>query len=160
LTRISTIFQMLTLIALSLYSGALLFIAIAVVSFWQAAQPVIFLSWMSENFYRFPRIMIPLNMLSLLMLIVALATAWNSSPSSRLPLSLGLISLFIATITFPIYFAGANAEFLSQTMDLGTISGKIGIWSNWHWFRTGLTILSIVFVSWALLNRGDEVAKV
>jgi hypothetical protein len=160
MTRISTVFQVLTLIALSLYSGALLFIAIAVVSFWQAAQPSMFLSWMSANFYRFPRIMIPLNMLSLLMLIVALTTAWNSSPSSRLPLSLGLISLFIATITFPIYFAGANAEFLSQTIDLGTISEKIGIWSNWHWFRTGLTILSIVFVSWALLNRGDEVAKV
>jgi phosphoglycerol transferase MdoB-like AlkP superfamily enzyme len=103
--------------------------------------------------------MIPLNMVSLLMLIVALATAWKSSPSSRLPLSLGLISLFIATITFPIYFAGANAEFLSQTMDLGDISEKIEIWSNWHWFRTGLAILSIVFVSWALLNRGDEVAK-
>jgi hypothetical protein len=157
MNRVSTVFQVLTLIALSLYSGALLFIAIAIVSFWQAAQPAIFLSWMSENFYRFPSIMLPLNMLSLLMLIVALATAWNSSPSSRLPLSLGLISLFISTITFPIYFAGANAEFLSQTIDLGAISEKIGIWSNWHWFRTGLTFLSIVFVSWALLNRGNEV---
>lgn len=159
MTKISTIFQVLTLIVLSLYSGALLFIAVAVVNFWQAAEPSMFLSWMNENFFRFPTIMIPLNMVSLLMLIVALATAWKSSPSSRLPLILGLISLFICTITFPIYFAGANAEFLSQTMDLGDISAKIAIWSNWHWFRTGLAILSIVFVSWALLNQGNEVAK-
>jgi hypothetical protein len=33
MAKISTVFQVLTLIALSLYSGALLFIAIAVVSF-------------------------------------------------------------------------------------------------------------------------------
>lgn len=156
MTKISTIFHVLTLIVLSLYSGALLFIAVAVVNFWQATEPSMFLSWMSENFYRFPTIMIPLNMAALLMLIAALATAWKSLPSSRLPLILGLFSLFICTITFPIYFAGANAEFLSQTIDLGAVSEKIAIWSNWHWFRTGLAILSIVFVSWALLNQGRE----
>lgn len=159
MAKISALFQVLALIALSLFSGALLFIAIAVVKFWQVVEPEIFLSWMNEHFFRFPTIMIPLNMVSLLMLIAALAISWKPQPRSRLPLSLGLIALFGCTITFPIYFAGANAEFLSHAIDLTAVAEKIGIWSNWHWFRTGLVILSIIFVSWALLNQGDEIAK-
>jgi hypothetical protein len=158
--KISIAFQVLSLIALSLFSGALLFIAIAIVKFWQAVEPDIFLSWMSENFFRFPVIMIPLNVVSLLMMIAALTTSWKANPTSRLPLSLGLISLFACTITFPLYFAGANAEFVARNIDLTDVAKKIGIWSNWHWFRTGLAILSIVFVSRSLLSQNDEVASI
>ncbi|MGB8700802.1 MAG: hypothetical protein WCD18_15400 [Thermosynechococcaceae cyanobacterium] len=159
MAKISSLFQVLALIALSLFSGALLFIAIAIVKFWQAAEPDIFLSWMGENFFRFPTIMVPLNMVSLLLIIAALATSWRSNPTNRLPLGLGLISLFLCTITFPIYFAGANAEFVTHAVDLTDVAEKIEIWSNWHWFRTGLVMLAIGFVSWALLNQGNEVSK-
>jgi hypothetical protein len=159
MAKISSLFQVLALISLSLFLGALLFIAIVIVKFWQAAEPNIFLLWMSENFFRFPMIMIPLNIVSLLMIITALATSWKSNPSNRLLLGLSLISLLVCTITFPIYFASANAEFVNHTITFTHVAEKIRIWSNWHWFRTGFVVISIIFVSSSLLNQDDKIAK-
>jgi hypothetical protein len=46
--------NLLSVIALSLFFGAFLFIALVVVKFWQTVEPDIFLSWMSNHFFRFP----------------------------------------------------------------------------------------------------------
>jgi hypothetical protein len=159
MAKVASLFQVLALIALSLFSGALLFVAVVVIKIWQAEEPNTFLSWMSESFFRFPTIMVPLNLISLLMIIAALVTSWRSNPNNRLPLVLGLMSLLTCTITFPVYFASANAEFVTHAINLNDVAEKIKIWSNWHWFRTGLALLSICFISWALLNKSDEIAK-
>lgn len=144
--------QNLALIALSAFSGTLLFIAIAVVKFWQAVEPSVFLDWMTDHFFRFPMIMVPLNLISLLLVITALSTSWKAYPNSRIFLSLGLLSLFLCTITFPIYFAGANAELIAHSVNIVEVADKVKIWSNWHWLRTGLALLSVAFVSWGMWN--------
>jgi hypothetical protein len=145
-------FNLLSVIALSLFSGAFLFIAFVVVKFWQSIAPVVFLDWMNDNFFRFPMLMIPLNMVALLLTIVALGTAWKSYPSRRLPLGLAVVCIFACTVTYPIYFAGANAEFLSRTIDLPQIADAIQTWATWHWLRTGLAIAAASFASWGLLT--------
>lgn len=156
MSKAAIIFQVMALIALSAFSGTLLFIAVAIVKFWQAVEPNLFLSWMTEHFFRFPTIMIPLNIASVLMAIAALATSWKPYPDSRLPLSVGLASLFICSITFPIYFAEANEKFISHSLDLADVAQAIAIWSNWHWLRTGLAILAVVCVSWGLFNSNSK----
>ncbi len=145
-------FNLLSVIALSLFSGAFLFIAFVVVRFWQAIAPAVFLDWMNENFFRFPILMIPLNMIALILTIVALGTAWKSRPASRLPLGLALVCIFACTITYPTYFAGANAAFLGRTIELPQIGDAIQTWATWHWLRTGLAIVAVSFASWGLLT--------
>jgi Domain of unknown function (DUF1772) len=142
-------------IALSLFSGAFLFIALVVVKFWQAVEPEVFLDWMSDHFFRFPTLMVPLNMIALVLTIAAFGTAWKSQPSSRLALGLSSICIFVCTLTFPIYFAGANAEFLSRTISLPQISTAINSWATWHWVRTCLALSALIFASFGLLQHSS-----
>jgi hypothetical protein len=149
--NLSRILNLLSVIALSLFSGAFLFIAFVVVRFWQAVEPDIFLNWMSDHFFRFPALMVPLNMVALLLTIATFGTAWKSQPASRIPLGLSVICIFACTITYPIYFAGANAEFLNRAIALPQIGTAINTWATWHWVRTGLAIAALTFASWGLL---------
>jgi hypothetical protein len=153
---LAQILNLLSIVSLSLFSGAFLFIAFVIVGFWQAVSPEVFLGWMSDNFYRFPALMVPLNMVGLLLTIAAFGTAWKSRPSSRIPLGLSAICIFACTITYPIYFAGANAEFLTRSLELQQISKAIDTWANWHWLRTGLTIAALTFASWGLLPESSS----
>jgi uncharacterized membrane protein len=164
MSSVSKIFNLLSVISLSLFSGAFLFIALVVVKFWQAVEPNIFLAWMNDNFFRFPLLMIPLNMVALLMTIAAFGTAWKSNSSNKLLLGLSLICIFICTSTYSIYFEGANAEFLNRSIlvsrrsanELSQVSSALNTWSNWHWLRTILAIAALGFASWGLLQRSSN----
>jgi hypothetical protein len=148
MNNLARILNLLSVISLSLFSGAFVFIAVVVVKFWQAVAPDVFLSWMSDNFYRFPALMVPLNMAALLLTIAAFVIAWKSLPNSRIPLGLSVVCIFACTLTYPIYFAGANAEFLNRlilvprlsAIELSQVSSALNNWSNWHWLRTVLVI--------------------
>lgn len=144
--------QVLSLITVSLFSGVLLFIAFVLVRSWRTATPEDFLQWMSAHFFRFPKIMVPLNLLALLTSIAALAMSWSALPSSHLPLVLGIMFLLACTVTYPIYFAGANEAFLSKSVDLSDIPSAIENWSNWHWTRTVLALISAGFIGWTILR--------
>jgi ABC-type multidrug transport system permease subunit len=114
---------------------------------------------MSDNFYRFPTLMVPLNMVALLLTIAAFGTAWKSRPNSRIPLGISVVCIFACTLTYQIYFAGANAEFLTRSIELAQIENAIHTWATWHWLRTGLSIAALIFASWGLLvpkDRDDE----
>jgi hypothetical protein len=152
--QLARILNLLSVIALSLFSGAFLFIARVVVKFWQSVEPDIFLNWMGDNFFRFPALMIPLNLISLLLTIAAFGTAWKSS--NRLTLGLSLFCILICTLTFPIYFAGANAEFLNRDLALPQITNAIETWATWHWARTGLAIGALIFSSFGLLQPASN----
>jgi hypothetical protein len=47
MNNLARTFNLLSVIALSLFSGAFLFIAFVVVKFWQSIAPTIFLNWMN-----------------------------------------------------------------------------------------------------------------
>ena len=110
-----------------------------------------FIPW--KSLFRLPTIMVPLNVLALVTTIAALATSWKGSLTGRLLWSLGLLCLFACTVTFPIYFAGANAEFVTKSVALTNVTSKLGTWSSWHWIRTGLAILAVIFAAWKLYKQ-------
>jgi Domain of unknown function (DUF1772) len=151
MNNIAQLLNLLSVVSLSLFSGAFLFIAVVIVGFWRSVAPDVFLNWMSDHFYRFPILMVPLNMVALLLTIAAFGTAWKSRPSSRIPLGLSVVCIFACTLTYQIYFAGANAEFLTRSIELSQIENAIDTWATWHWLRTGLTIAALTFASWGLL---------
>jgi Domain of unknown function (DUF1772) len=159
MNNIAQLLNLLSVVSLSLFSGAFLFIAVVIVGFWRSVAPDVFLNWMSDHFYRFPILMVPLNMIALLLTITAFGTAWKSRPSSRIPLGLSVVCIFACTLTYQIYFAGANAEFLNRSIELSQIENafaerlgtRIDTWATWHWLRTGLTIAALTFASWGLL---------
>jgi hypothetical protein len=119
-------------------------------------EPDIFLAWMNDNFFRFPMLMIPLNMVALLMTITAFGTAWKSNLSNKLLLGLSLICIFICTSTYSIYFQDDNAEFLNRSIEITQVSSALNTWSNWHWLRTILAIAALGFASWGLLQKSSN----
>ncbi|WP_019501195.1 DUF1772 domain-containing protein [Pseudanabaena sp. PCC 6802] len=156
--KLARLFNLLSVIALSLFCGAFLFIALVVVKFWQAVEPDVFLNWMSDHFFRFPVLMLPLNLVALVLTIAAFGTGWKSS--SRFNLGLSAICIFICTLTFPIYFAGANAEFLNRQLALSQIASAIGTWALWHWIRTGLALIALILASFALFQQSPSLEDV
>jgi hypothetical protein len=160
MANFSSILNLLAIISLSLFSGAFLFIAIVMVEFWQAIEPAVFLDWMQANFFRFPLLMVPLNLISLLLTIAACGSAWKSRSPSKLPLILSALCILAGTITFPIYFAGANSEFLTRSIDLSEVSAAIDTWSNWHWLRTILAIAAVGFASWGLFPSSVDLSEI
>lgn len=157
--NLARILNLLSAIALSLFSGAFLFIALVVVKFWQAVEPEVFLNWMSDHFFRFPTLMVPLNMIALVLTIAAFGTAWKSKSESQLALGLSTIFIFVCTLTFPIYFAGANAEFLNRMLPLPQIESAIDTWATWHWVRTGLVISALILASFGLFQQSSTQTK-
>jgi high-affinity Fe2+/Pb2+ permease len=91
-------------------------------------------------------------MIALLLTIAAFGTAWKSRSNSRIPLGISAACIFACTLTYQIYFAGANAEFLNRSIELQLIGNAIHLWATWHWLRTSLTIAALTFSSWALLT--------
>jgi hypothetical protein len=153
---LARILNLLSVISLSLFSGAFIFIALVVVKFWQSVEPEVFLSWMSDHVFRFPILMVPLNMISLVLTTAAFGSAWKSQPSSRLALGLSSICIFACTLTFAIYFAGANEAFLSRTISLPKISTALNTWATWHWLRTGLSVSALIFAGFGLLQHSSN----
>ena len=144
--------ELLATIASGIFVGALIFIAFVMVKFWRSTEPEDFFRWMSLHFFRFPKIMVPLNLLSLLTIAAALIVSWQPNPATRLPLSLSLFFLLGCSITFPIYFAKANEEFVTKSVEIADLPRKIAAWSNWHWFRTGLAFISSILAGWSLIK--------
>jgi hypothetical protein len=150
---LSTTIRLLAFAALNAFSGALLFTALVLVEFWQSTEPETFLDWMTDHFFRLPTLMVPLNVIALITTLAALVLSWKSGFYGQLFWGLGLAFLCACTITFPIYFAGANAEFTEQTIPLTAVASKINTWSQWHWFRTALAMLATF---WAGLGCAVE----
>ncbi|MBD2463167.1 hypothetical protein H6G89_19200 [Oscillatoria sp. FACHB-1407] len=146
--RLATSLQVSALIALSAFSGAFLFIALVMVKFWQSLEPQRFLDWMTNDLFFLPKLMVPLNMVSLLLAIAALAVSWKPFPNQRLILSFGVFLILICTLTFPVYFADANTEFVTQSIELSQVATKLSTWSIWHWVRTGLALLAVGCFGW------------
>ena len=147
-----TLLKLSATIASSIFVGALIFIALVMVKFWRSTEPDDFFTWMSLHFFRFPKIMVPLNLLSLLTIAAALIFSWQPNLTARLPLSLSLFFLLACSITFPIYFVKANEEFVTKSVALADLPSKIEAWSNWHWLRTGLAFISTILAGWSLIK--------
>ncbi|MGL6344129.1 MAG: hypothetical protein ACRC80_33910 [Waterburya sp.] len=139
------IWQVFSLVSLAIFTGAFLFIAIVIVPFWLSSEPNYFLEWFEVNFLRFPTLMIPLNLIAFVTTFITLIISWKSKANTKIIWSMATIVIFLASITYPIYFASANALFLNKTIELSLVMPEIITWSNWNWLRTTLTFIALIF---------------
>lgn len=141
------ILQILSLVSLAMFTGAFLFIAIVIVPFWLSSQPDYFLEWFEKNFFRFPSLMIPLNLIAFLTTLIALTVSWTSKANTKFRWIVVAIAVFLASITYPIYFASANALFLAKTIELPLFIPTLVTWSNWNWLRLAFTVIALVLAA-------------
>jgi hypothetical protein len=150
------ILQVLSLVSLAMFTGAFLFIAIVMVPFWLSTSPDYFLEWFEQNFFRFPSLMVPLNLIALLTTIITLVVAWTSKANNRFIWIIVGIAVFLASITYPLYFASANAVFLAKAIELPLVMPTLVTWSNWNWLRLGLTAIALLLATISLYQFKEE----
>jgi hypothetical protein len=148
--------QVLSLISLAIFTGAFLFIAIVIIPFWLSSEPNYFLEWFEVNFLRFPTLMIPLNLIAFLTTLITLIVSWTSKANTKLIWTIATIAIFLASITYPIYFASANALFLDKTIELSLVTPELISWSNWNWLRTALTFIALILAAISVYQLKEE----
>ncbi len=136
----------LALVFNSAFSGAFLFIAIVIAPFWKSLSEPEILDWFSSFFWRFPTIMVPLNLLTFVSIAVGYVKHRKRKNGSG-NLWLGtLVIIFLCSITYPLFFDGAN-KVLMGTSGSGTgIMNTLKNWELWHYTRTFLSLISLVLL--------------
>jgi hypothetical protein len=140
----------------AIFTGAFLFIAIVIVPFWLSSEPNYFLKWFEVNFIRFPTLMIPLNLIAFVTTFITLIISWKSKANTKIIWSMATIVIFLASITYPIYFASANALFLNKTIESSLVISELIAWSNWHWLRTALTFIALILAAITVYQLEEE----
>lgn len=127
----------------SLFVGAFLFIAVAIVPFWQSITDSEIVIWFNNNFEKFPMLMIPLNLLTFV--TISLSMYHNrKQPSTKKIWLIALIFIFLCSITYPVFFDGTNKAILASTDQNDHIKTLIDQWEIWHYVRTGFAMLSLL----------------
>jgi hypothetical protein len=90
--------------------------------------------------------MLPLGFLSLALAVVAAAVAWRSA--ARGWAIVAAVSAFAIIVSYPLFFADANATFAAGGLPDREVATLLRQWGMWHW---GRTILGLIGFSSAVL---------
>jgi Domain of unknown function (DUF1772) len=144
----------LSVLSFGLFTGAMLLIGFSIVGFWRSLTPPDFVSWFAAHSSRLGIIMIPLGAITLLVSLTALAVSWRSR-AKRWALTAALCALCIM-VTYPIFFAGANASFLGGAPSDSAVRALLDKWALWHWGRTVFGLAGFLATTLALHSRATE----
>jgi Anthrone oxygenase len=135
---------MLTCLVLGLLAGGMLVIGISFVSYWKSLPPSDFQAWFASHSHLIGRLMIPLGVGGVAATVAALVACWRGPTTCRRWLLTGALSVVGVMVTYPIFFAAANAAFERGGLSDSAVRALLDRWAAWHWFRTGLGIVGFV----------------
>lgn len=131
----------LAALMLGLISGAMLFIALALVPYWQSLEPLVFTQWFGDNSHFIARVMLPLGVSTALLVWLTSGVAlWKKHPQKYLFIIAALCALTMAAV-FPLYFRETNAAFAEGALDAQQVTETLIQWQRIHWLRTGAAIV-------------------
>jgi Domain of unknown function (DUF1772) len=153
-TRAVSAILVLSVLSFGLLTGAMLLIGISIVGFWKSLTPSDFVSWFASHSSRLGVIMIPLGTITLLLSLATVAVSWRSRSRQRQwGMIAALCALFIM-VSYPIFFAGANASFIGGDLPDAAVRVLLDKWAVWHWGRTLLGLIGFVAATLALQSSG------
>lgn len=134
--------MVLTCFILGLLVGGMLVIGASLISFWKGLSPGGFQGWFASHSHLIGRVMIPLGIGSVAAAVAAVVACWRG-PARRW-LLIAALSAMGVMVTYPLFFAGANAAFMRGGLSDEEIRSLLARWETWHWVRTGLGVLGFV----------------
>jgi hypothetical protein len=134
----------LSVLSFGLFTGAMLLIAISIVGFWKTLTASEFVDWFTLHSSRIGTMMIPLNAVTLLLSLAAAAVSWRSRASQRRFAVAALLCALAVTISYPLFFAQANASFVAGGLSDSAVHVLLDQWAAWHWFRTVLGLVGFL----------------
>jgi anthrone oxygenase-like protein len=131
----------LACLVLGLLAGGMLVIGVALVSFWKSLSPAEFQAWFAAYAHLIGRLMIPLGSASVASTLAALVAARSGPLTRRRWLLVATLSAIGVMVTYPIFFASANALFERGGLSDPDVRSLLDRWATWHWVRTVLGIV-------------------
>ena len=132
---------MLSCFVLGLLAGGMLVIGVAFVSFWKSLSPGDFQAWFAAYAHLIGRLMIPLGSAGVAVALAALVAARSGPATHRLWLVIAALSAIGVMVTYPIFFAAANALFERGGLSDSELRSLLDRWATWHWIRTVLGVV-------------------
>jgi hypothetical protein len=154
LTRGVSTVLVLSVLSFGLLTGAMLLIGISIVGFWKSLTPSDFVSWFATHSSRLGVIMIPLGAITLLVSLAAVAVSWRSRSKQRRWALIAALCALCVMVTYPVFFAGANASFIAGALSDSAVRALLDKWAVWHWGRTLLGLAGFLAATLALQSSG------
>jgi len=129
---------MLTCLVLGLLAGGMLVIDVSFVNFWKSLSPSEFQAWFAAYSHLLGRLMIPLGVGALGITVATVLACWGGPGTGRRWLLIAAVSVTGVMVTYPLFFAGANAAFVRGGLSDSESRSLLDQWATWHWIRTGL----------------------
>jgi hypothetical protein len=149
-----TLAVLAAVVALGLSAGAMLTEAVVLVSSWRSVAAEDFLAWFRDNDARLVAFYGPLQVTSLVLVVVAAALAVGSGRPGSTWLIVAAVLTLIALAFYPLYFRTVNASFAAGTIGAADVPGALARWASWHWLRTAIGIAAFVAGLLAVRDTG------
>lgn len=133
-------FAILSLLSLAIMTGALLAEGAILVPFWRGSSSEEFLSWYRQQAALLHNFFGPLEIAATGATLLAVAVAWMNHDPALLPLAIAAGLALAVLAVFLLYFQRANASFKNATIAVEHVPDELRTWSQWHWFRTALSL--------------------
>ncbi|HAS40473.1 MAG TPA: hypothetical protein DCS93_08340 [Microscillaceae bacterium] len=143
----SRISQILTITLNSAFIGAMILIALVLVSFWRSSEPQVFLDWFTAHSSKIDRFMFPFGPGVLILATVS----FFLNKENKILWGVTMLLITANILYYLIYFRPTNSSFAAQSIDIHKVSAELTTWLNFHWqrifFAIGALITSILAVS-------------
>jgi hypothetical protein len=143
----------LTCLVLGLLAGGMLLIGVSFVSFWKSLSPSDFQAWFASHSHLIGRLMIPLGAGGVVVTVAAVIACWRGPATARRWLLIAAVSVVGVMVTYPVFFASANAAFERGGLTDVAVHALLDRWAAWHWSRTALGTLGFLAALRALQER-------
>jgi hypothetical protein len=141
---VPTVSALAAVAALGLSAGAMLTEAVVLVSYWRSLPAEDFLAWFRDNDARLVAFFGPLQVASLVLVVLAAALAARSDRSGGPLLGLAALLTLVALLFYPLYFRAVNASFATAAISPAAVPVALERWAAWHWLRTTIGIAAFV----------------
>lgn len=142
--------------SLALFVGALLTEAMVMVPMWRTLQPQEFYKLHAAHAHRLYRFFAPLTVIATLITVAAAIVAVAADRPERVASVVAAALALVILSTYFLYFQRANAQFAEASIAHEELPAELSRWAAWHWFRTIVGLIALVFALLAL--RGGSVA--
>lgn len=121
---------------LGMLAGGLLLLGLGFLPYWQSLDPAEFTQLFGANVPFIAGAMKPLGFSATGVTLLAAGLAvWKKLPTRNWLIAASVFTLCML-LTFPVFFAGANASLAGGTLGAAEITKTLGQWQLVHWFRT------------------------
>ncbi|MCL6295083.1 anthrone oxygenase family protein [Jejuia spongiicola] len=149
--KIALIIQVVSIICLGTFTGAMIMLYTAILSFWKKAEPLDFLDWYVEYASGIMGATGPLVMSSLILPLVCFFLVIRIKQSRIYWAISFLLSVIIMAITLS-YFVDVNTSFANQSIELNHVKETLDTWGANHLIRILLAFTSATFAGFGLVK--------